>query len=228
MPLLLFLCLWCIYAQAQIRLGVQGGYSRVKWASINATSSYLPLSYSTSALSGFQTGVVAEVNLSDKLFLRPSLFVSGKGTTLDRLSWFDTSSRGIWLQYVEVPITLVYQVRLSRKVTGFAGGGLYAAQAFSGTEKGEEKTSTGEYGIYNEVEFGAHNDGPFIQMLPTIIKPFDYGLTVLAGVELKSVQLLLTYSHGLQTLLPNGKPYNGNYTNSGLTISAAYLIKTKR
>ena len=226
--LLLFTCFWCIFAQAQIRLGLQGGYSRVKWTSINATSSVLPLSYTTCALSGFQTGLVAEFNLWNRLCLRPALFVSGKGTTLNRQSWFDTSSRGIWLQYVEVPVTLVYQVILSRKVTGFVGAGLYVAQAFSGIEKGEEKTGTGEYGIYNEVEFGTHNDGPVIQMLPTIVQPFDYGFTILAGIELKSVQLLLTYSHGLQPLLPNGKPYNGNYTNSGLTISAAYLINTKR
>ena len=65
-------------------------------------------------------------------------------------------------------------------------------------------------------------------MLPTIIKPFDYGFTVLAGVELKGVQLLLSYNHGLTKLLPNGKPYNGNYANSGLTFSAAYLFSTKR
>jgi len=226
--LLLFPCFWCICVQAQLRIGVQGGYSRVRWASINPTSSILPLSYTTCALSGFQTGLVAEVNLWNRLFLRPALFVSGKGTTLNRQSWFDTSSRGIWLQYVELPVTLVYQVILSRKVTGFVGAGLYAAPAFSGIEKGEEKTLSGEYGIYNEVEFGTHNDGPVIQMLPTIIKPFDYGFTVLAGVELRSVQLLLTYSRGLKALLPNGKPYNGNYTNSGLTVSAAYLIKTKR
>jgi len=173
-------------------------------------------------------GVVAEVNLSDKLFLRPALFVSGKGTTLDRRSWVDTSARGIWLQYVEVPVPIAYQVILGRKVTGFVGAGLYAAQAFSGIERGEEKTLTGEYGIYNEVEFGTHNDGPVIQMLPTIVQPFDYGFTILAGIELKSVQLVLTYSNGLQPLLPNEKPYNGNYTNSGLTISAAYLINTKR
>jgi len=225
--LLLFPCFCCICGQAQIRLGVQGGYSRVRWTSIKATPSAFDESFTTAGLSGFQTGVVAEVKLSAKLFLRPALFVSGKGTTLNRYSWVGANSQGIWIQYLEVPVTLVYQVSLSRKVTGFAGGGLYAAQAFSGVEKGESRTLTGEYLIWNKVEFGSHNDGPAFQLLPTIVKPFDYGLTVLAGVGLKSLQLLLTYSHGLKSLLPNGKPYNGNYTNSGLTVSAAYLIRTK-
>jgi hypothetical protein len=100
-------------------------------------------------------------------------------------------------------------------------------KAFRGTEIGEGKSSRGEFLIYNEVGFGTHNDGPAFQLLPTIVKPFDYGFTVLAGAELKNVQLLLTYSHGLTPLLPNGVPYNGNYTNSGLTFSAAYLIRTK-
>ncbi|HMG68320.1 MAG TPA: outer membrane beta-barrel protein, partial [Chitinophagaceae bacterium] len=222
--LLLFLCFWCICIHAQFRLGIQAGYSRFKWASINATPSAFPDSYTTSELSGFQTGLVAEVKLSDKLFLRPALFVSGKGTTLNRQSSFDTSSRRIWIGYIEVPVTLVYQGRLSSKIIGFAGGGFYAAHAFRGLEKGESKSLSGESLIYNKVEFGTHNDGPAFQILPTIVKPFDYGFTVLAGMELKSVQLLLIYSQGLKTLLPNGKPYNGNYINSGLIVSAAYLI----
>lgn len=223
-------CFSCIYAQAQIRLGVQGGYSRVKWASINATSSNLSFveSYTTSGLSGFQTGVIAEVNLSHELLLRPSLFVSGKGTTLNRQSWYDTMSRGIWIQYIEVPVTLIYQVSLSSKLAGFAGGGIYAAQAFRGVEIGQSKTLSGVHSIYNEVELGTRNDGPGTQTLPTVIKPFDYGFTILAGVEVKSVQLLLTYSHGLTTVLPNGEPYHGNYANSGLTFSAAYLLSTQR
>jgi len=227
--LLLFHCFWCIFAQAQIRLGLQGGYSRVTWTSVNATSSASGDLYAntTSGLSGFQAGIVTEVSLSAKLVLRPGLFVSGKGTTLNRQSYFDTSSRAIWIQYVEVPVTLVYQVSLGKKATGFVGGGLYAARAFNGVEKGESRTFSGESLIWNNVEFGSHNDGPVFQLLPTIIKSFDYGLTVLAGVELKGVQLLLTYSYGLNPLLPNGKPYNGNYTNSGLTVSAAYLISTK-
>lgn len=225
-----FLCFLCVVVRAQFRLGVQGGYSRVSWASINPTSSnyFLDDSYKTSGLSGFQTGVVAEVKLSDRLFLRPALFVSGKGTTLNQQRSFDTSSRSIRIQYIEVPVTLAYQRSLSRKLAGFAGGGFYASQAFRGVEKGEGKSSSGEFLIYNEVEFGTHNGDPAFQLLPTIVKPFDYGFIVLAGVELKSVQLLLTYSHGLTTLLPNGEPYNGNYTNKGLTVSAAYLIKTKR
>ena len=172
-------------------------------------------------------GVVAEIHLSNKLLLRPALFVSGKGTTLNRKSSFDTSSRGIRIQYMELPVTLVYQASLTRKVSGFAGAGFYAAQAFNGVEKGKRQALTGESFIYNKVEFGTHNDGPAFQLLPTIVKPFDYGFTILAGVDLKSVQLLLTYCHGLEALLPNGKPYNGNYTNSGLTVSVAYLIWTK-
>jgi outer membrane protein with beta-barrel domain len=225
--ILLFLSFWYTSGQAQIRLGVEGGYSRVTWTSINATPGASGDLYAntTSGLSGFRAGIVAEVSLSAKLLLRPALFVSGKGTTFNRQSYFDTSTRAIWIQYVEVPVTLIYQVRLSKRITGFVGGGLYAAEAFNGVEKGESRTFSGESLIWNNVEFGSHNDGPVFQLLPTIIKSFDYGLTVAAGVALKSVQLLLTYGHGLNTLLPNGKPYNGNYANSGLTVSAAYLLK---
>lgn len=219
---------WSIYAGAQVRLGIQGGYSRVTWASINATPSTFAESFTTSGQGGFQAGVVADVKLSTKIFLRPALFISSKGTRLNRYSWVGNNSQNIWIQYAEVPVTLAYQVGLGRKVTGFAGGGLYAAHAFSGVEKGQSRTLTGEYLIWDKVEFGSHNDGPAFQMLPTIVEKFDYGFTFLAGVEVKGLQLLLTYSHGLRPLLPNGKPYNGNYTNSGLTISAAYLIKMKR
>lgn len=225
--LLLFPCFYSFCGQSQIQFDIEGGYSRGTWTSINAiTSSNFPDSYTTSGLSGFQTGLVAEINLSTKFLLRPAIFVAGKGTRLNRQSWFDTSSRDIRIQYIDLPVTIVYRVRIS-KMAGFAGGGFYVAQAFNGIEKGKSKTLTGESFIYNKVEFGAHNDGPTFQLLPTIVKRFDYGFTILAGAELKSVQLLLTYSRGLKPLLPNEKPYNGNYTNSGLTISAAYPIKRK-
>src|SRR5690349_19421308 len=114
---------WAVCAQAQLRVGVQGGYSRVRWTSVNTNKGAFDDSYTTAGLDGFQFGGVTEIKLSGKWLLRPALFISGKGTTLNHENWHNTSSRGIWVRYVEVPVALVYQARLNQKLTGFAGGG---------------------------------------------------------------------------------------------------------
>jgi hypothetical protein len=231
--LLLFIFIFCcLNLQAQVRLGVQAGYSRVQWHSVNsAPGPFSDYSYANSGQSGFQAGIVAEVKLSYKFFLRPSLFASEKGTTLNYHNWYNSDSRGIWVRYIELPLTIVYQKHLSNKLKGFAGGGGYAAYGYVGVERGKGEGKdlsnqyTVQYSIYDRVELSNHNEHN--QTLPTIVKPFDFGFTFLAGIERKSIQLLITYCQGVKPLLPNSEPYSGNYVNSAFTISVAYLINSK-
>ena len=223
--LLMVTCLWSVCMHAQLRLGLQGGYNRVKWAASDAVPTSTDENYATSGLSGFQSGVVAEIRILNSLSLRSGVFISGKGTTLKHQSqsWNDTSSRSIWIRYLEAPVTLIYYYNLYKQVRAFTGGGFYAAQAFRGVEKGEGHDATGPYTMYNEVEFSNQNEN---QIYPTIMKPFDYGYTFLTGIERNRVQLLLTYSRGIKNLLPNS--FNGNYRNSTLSLSLAYLLSTKK
>ena len=227
--LLLFTCyLFCLCTSAQIRIGGQAGYSRVTWVSVDPVSNpNTDYKYNTSGQDGFQNGIVVEIKVSNRWYLRPTLFVTGKGTWMNSKTWIDSSSAGIWVRYIELPIAAIYQLQLSNKLSGFAGGGGYAAYGIRGVVKGQGKSFNGQYQLLSALQFANHLEGNGFQIPPGIINRFDFGLTFLAGIERKNIQFLVTYSRGLKRLLPNGEPYNGNYANNSITFSLAYLVSTK-
>lgn len=223
--ILLAITLLCfIGSQAQIRIGVQGGYNHAR-LSPNQSSSEI-YSYSTRGFRGFHAGAVAEIKVYENWIFRPAMLVNGKGARLEKTGFSDKSSRFIELHYIEVPIVVVHKWNVSKSSTAFAGAGMYIARAFRGVEKGEGTSLSGPYYIYNSVEFSSHNeenDGH-----PTIINPFDYGFNVVAGVQRQSLQLLASYGHGLQRVFPKSLVFEERFTNRVFSLSAVYLFNTKR
>jgi hypothetical protein len=204
---------------AQIRIGLQGGYSMVGW--INSIPSE---SHTTSNLGGFQYGVVSELRLSKHWLVRPGLFVSRKGSTLKYASsaFEDTSARDIWIDYVDLPVMLEFRETLYKQLKGFVGAGYYLAYAFRGVEKGAGRNSSGSYDMYNEVDFTPLE----YQTYPSPVNHFDHGLALLTGIEFRNAQLLFSYDRGLKNVLKNNN--NGNYMTNTLSISLAYILNAKK
>ena len=223
--LLLSIILFCfISTQAQLRVGVQGGYNYAR-LSPNQTSSGV-YSYSTSGLSGFQAGAVFEMKVSEYWIFRPSLLINGKGTRLEKAGMGITDSRFIQLHYVEIPISFVRSWTAGKDAFVFTGAGLYFARVVRGVEKGEGSSSSGSYSFHNSVEFSSdnkENDGH-----PTIINPFDYGFNLLAGVERRNIQLIMSYGQGLARVFPKSLVFEEKFTNRVLSLSAVYLFNTKK
>jgi len=223
--LLLATALFCfICTQAQLRIGVQGGYNYTRLSPNHASSEVY--SYSTRGFRGFQAGAVFEMRVSQNWIFRPAILVNGKGTRLEKTGMGNTSSRFIELHYVEIPISMVRSWSAGKNAFAFAGAGLYLARAFRGVEKGEGTSQSGPYYIYNSVELSSHNkenDGH-----PTIIKPFDYGFNLLAGVERRNIQLLICYEQGLERVFPRSLVFEEKLTNRVFSLSAVYLFNTKR
>lgn len=222
---LLAIILSCfISSQAQIEIGVQGGYNHARLSPNQSSSDFY--NYSIQGFRGFQVGAVAEMKVSENWIFRPALLVNGKGARLEKTGFGNKDSRFIELHYVEVPIAVVHKWNVGKSFTAFAGAGMYIARAFRGVEKGEGTSRSGPYYIYNQVEFSSHNkenDGH-----PTIINPFDYGINLVAGVQRQSIQLLAGYGHGLQRVFPKSLVFEERFTNRFLSLSAVYLFKPKR
>lgn len=217
--------LFCLSTKAQLQLRIQGGYNHA-WFS-PATSINPNFTHITSPFRGFQVGIVAEKNLSQNWHLRSGLLINGKGTRLKNESSFDdTSSRFIELHYLEIPVSLVRQWKAGKRLFAFVGAGGYVARAIRGVEKGEGKSFGGPYFIYNAVEFRSQN--PESDGQPTIINPLDYGYRLLVGIERGKIQLLLSYSQGLQRVFPKSLEFEEKFTTRTLSLSTTYLFRTKR
>jgi hypothetical protein len=214
----------CLSTKAQLQLGIQGGYNQ-PWFS-PTTSINTNYTYTTSPFRGFQVGIYAEKKLSRNWLLRSGLLIDGKGTRLKRTSSFDTTSRFIELHYLEVPVSFVRQWKVGKRLFAFVGAGGYVATAIRGVEKGEGKSFGGPFFIYNRVEF--HSQNPESDGKPTVINPFDYGYKLLAGIERGSIQVLLSYSQGLQRIFPKSLVFEEKFTTRTLSLSATYLFGTKR
>lgn len=208
----------CLFAQ--LRLGVQGGFSMAKFLPVDKRESPLPQSHKAGWYRGGQIGVVVEGHLSKAISIRSGFFISGKGTVMNSENTHDTSKRNIELHYLELPLIFTYKMKLSETSLVLAGAGLYVAKAVRGIETGKGNSIPGPYYIENKVKFSNENPG---QLLPTVIKPFDWGYTALAGLERKSWQLAISYSLSGSPVLPNTKIYDVNFKNAVTTLSIAYF-----
>ncbi len=75
--LLLTIATLCyINAEAQLRIGVQGGYNSARISP--SQSSSVIYNYATTSFRGFQAGAVAEARLAHNWFLRQSFLVNGR------------------------------------------------------------------------------------------------------------------------------------------------------
>lgn len=172
---LIFICILSfalLNANAQ-RFGIKAGVSLAK-----GVYEYTETGISTANLIGFQAGLIAEIPLSDALYLNSGALFSQKGTKLSML--------GVEIKfpvnYVEVPLNLAYKydlgpLKLFAQAGPYLGYGLSAKVISGGTEE--------------TIDFGTEVD----QM-----KRLDYGANFGGGIEIGAIQIGANYGLGLANM----------------------------
>ena len=148
---------------------------------------------------GLKAGFVINMPLSDHMFLQPGLFYTQKG--FKEYEW-NTN-----LNYVELPLNLLYRFNLGKGGKLFASAGLYAAYAVSGRITIENGS------LSSKIEFGN-------QWSETA--PFDFGANAGIGYETPwNFYVRGQYGLGLISI------YNGNSVDTRhklFQITLGYLI----
>lgn len=210
------------FSNAQMKIGARVGYNHSKFTKTKFSPDPIEASYETSWFRGFNLGAVTEIKIANDLYLQSGVILQGKGTHLNFESSFDTSSRFIELHYLELPVSLELKTEWRKNMKVITSLGLYGSKSIRGVEKGGGTSYSGTHHIfYNKVEFSNRNE---TQRHPTIIRPFDFGYSLLFGVEIKKFQLFTTFSQSLKGITPNEKIYNGNFKNSTLSLSVTCFI----
>jgi hypothetical protein len=219
--------------QAQVNWGLTGGGSLVSFSPKQQPppSPFGLINPGTySSLSAWSAGVVAESPLSRHWALDASLSYTGNGShAFYGVYSFDggqTSTFTMRLGYLRLPIEAIYQFNPGRRVRFMAGGGLYAAYALWGREKGSMVSIFGNGGpmtssIDNRIAITnkAPTPGDFY---PTAVKPFDAGYTVMAAAQWAHFRLIPSFSQGFVNLFP-GETFKGK--NKGFSLSMVYWIR---
>ncbi|MEO7522793.1 MAG: outer membrane beta-barrel protein [Ferruginibacter sp.] len=175
---------------------------------------------------GFVGGLLANIEFG-AVSLRPEINFIQKGSRTDFGVGNDVYRR--WsLNYVEVPINFVYNVKIPRMGKIFFGLGPAIAMGMSGKIKEKDSYSEGSY----KIEFdGEKNPRDY----KVHLRGFDIGANILGGIQLKNGffgRVALTYD--FINLFPNKTYYDNNgyandhsYNNIGVNFCVGYMIGRK-
>lgn len=236
----LLICILCFAATrsfAQFRLGVEGSFSSLNmWQSEGYGG--LQSGYNTWSYNGYQAGLVAEYDLGySGLVLQPAVLYAENGSHFGNDRGFVNSDPNFIIGFsnttlrvysVRVPINLLYRYTINNKFKVFGGLGPYIAKNISGSEKGYYQGDSTDisgnyyfqrYSLNNKLKFNS-NFSDAVHGVSNV-KPFDFGMDVLLGVQYKKVQFSMAYNRGFSTL------YRTSYVkagNSSWNFTLAYMI----
>jgi hypothetical protein len=175
-------------AQAQSSFGIAAGAT---FASYKATIETISITSKTKT--GFTVGVVSSFPMGKSFSFQPNLNFLQKGGTLKA----DGSTDKTTLNYLELPLNFVYNTH-SSKGKFFIGAGPSLSFGLSGKDKFEEGSS--------KIKFGSDQEDDF--------KPFEIGINVLAGYQLKNGFFIdANYNAGLNDIANVSDGFEGKYHN---------------
>lgn len=180
-----------------ITYGIKTGLNFSKFAgSFNGRSS------TTESLLGFHIGAAVDFGLGN-FSIQPGFLITSKGGVINEETGYISTT----LNYIEVPINLLFKQRIG-KGKFYIGGGPYLAFATSGKNT--------ENDFSEDVHFGNHSGE---------INSSDLGLNFLVGYQLaEGFGFNLNYGLGLSNLY-NGDYGPGSIKNRTISISVSYFFK---
>lgn len=204
-----------LFSQAQLRVALVGGghiadiketNSLPKWDSIGA-------GYATRT--GIHIGFTGDLQLGQRspFYFQPGFIYHNKGrkysNSADTLytspdTSFATSvyeEMTEYINYVDVPLNLVFKKKLSKNVRFMVGGGPVLSFFFNGTIKRDQNIVGAQF-ISDE------NKNPGVGNGPGKYKTLDIGVNGLAGFEFKKVFLTVNFSRSLTDM------YQANYAGT--------------
>jgi hypothetical protein len=169
--------------------------------------------YGSSFLTGFNAGGIVDIGFQN-FSIQPGVFFSTKGEK-DQSEFIGSNPGGqgtvnisskIVLNYIEVPVNLLYKSKIAPLITLNLGGGPYIGYGLSQTLTLSDPNTTPNYS----------NDHKFIYKNP------DYGINFIAGIEINKMFFIdAGYDLGLNKLTSD----DSTGENRVISISVGYLFR---
>lgn len=206
-----------ITSYAQVSLGIRGGYVNTGLESSGAAPG-------TTRQDNWQAGLYANIPLFERGYLQPGIGYIVKGAGLGYalshpVNLFSSGATKLKLQYLELPVNLVYKVPVSFGKL-FIGAGPYAAYCLRGDY------NLAVYSNGQLVQSGSQQLG--FEMAPNVfgtninVQRWDAGLNFSAGVELNCFLTLSGhYGYGLVDI---DKSAGNDFRNRYWGVSLGFLF----
>lgn len=144
---------------------------------------------------GFDAGIIYNFKFSNALSSETGIILSTKGykntVMLDLSGAKESSSQKLNLIYIIIPYTAkVYFGKGSTRIFGLLGP--YLGMGISGTSRIEQNMDGNLSSYHTKIKWGTKNGDD--------LRRLDFGITMGAGIKIKSVELGLSYDYGLSNI----------------------------
>jgi hypothetical protein len=210
-------------ADTRPRFGIKGGFNAA-----NITIDNEGTIKDKKAVGSFHVGAYADLPLLPILSIQPGVFVSGKGSKYtvgdnESNNYTEVSTRPL---YLEVPVNAVIKIPIVNNVRLFAGAGPYGAIGIGGKNKLEGKLAGIAFSDEESIKYG--NDDPQSgsngNSYSGDLKRFDFGVNVLAGIEISRLTLNANYGHGFVNIKPGSDNDSRKYQNRVFSVAIGFLL----
>jgi Outer membrane protein beta-barrel domain len=221
-------------SMAQISVGGQlGANLAFGKASTDYVDPYLSTTLTNDPKAGLLVGVVAEIPLGEKFAFRPELnFIQKGSTTGIAASILDELQTKITLNYLELPLNVVYKLNVGSG-NFFFGLGPALAFGMGGKVKLSDASDPNNTSVNTsyKVKFDGKKEDDLNRSTDKDFhyKKIDVGVNVLAGYKLQNgLFFKLGYNYGLLNVDPNKDNKlaadQATYKNRGFNVCIGFLI----
>lgn len=223
----LLLCACFIFnANAQLRTAIAGG-AHTSSVPGNSSPQWDTLNYKYSSRTGFHIGLLAETHLfdSENLYFQSGIYYTNKGRKFS--ATFDSSSAGItkvsgsqFVNYMEIPVNIVFKKDINKKTRFIFGGGPYASFLFSGRESRTMHFTNGNVDAQENTSLKVpRSQGKY--------KNVDLGVNALAGVEFGKLFITAKFSKGLSQFY-TAHTNTGSFKNQVMGVTIGYFLNNDK
>jgi OOP family OmpA-OmpF porin len=183
-------------AVAQLKVAIEAG-AHLASVQGNNNPGWDTITYRYGTRTGYHVGILADIAFSanSNFHLQSGMNFSNKGRKFSIT--YDTSTSTVakidalqYVNYMELPLNLVFKVKLGKKSRLIIGGGPYAAFLYNGKERKETVYTNGTVDLIENKD---------LKVAPTknLYNNFEYGVNGLIGFEVGRFFLTGNYSRGL-------------------------------
>ncbi|HEV8271922.1 MAG TPA: porin family protein, partial [Chitinophagaceae bacterium] len=217
----MLLIFWQI-SNAQLRIALAGGAHSSTIVETNDLPNWSEIESGYSNRTGAHFGFIADLQLGlkSKFYAQPGVMFYNKGRKF--YNNYDTSVYNYFsidakqfINYIDIPLNLVYKIPLGGKAKFFLGGGPYLSFLYNGFEKKETYLKTGKFETEENTDLPI-GDGA------GKYKTFDLGVNGTAGIEFKGLFIAGNFSRGLTDMYT--ATYDGSFKNQVYGVTLGIFI----
>ena len=218
-------------AYAQARIAIVGGVDESTVIQTSNQPDFSNYKKGYSPRVGFHIGLMGDFPLAtkSKFYFQPGVEFFNKGRKFQQITKNGVGDTSVYLtnsfqflNYIDIPLNLVYKFELAKKIALIVGLGPYISFFYDGKENSTTLGPNNYYSSTGNITNLPVGDGP------GQYRTLDYGMNALAGIYLGSSFITANFSRGLQNAYQDST-YSGTFKNQVFSITlGVYLGERKK